>query len=192
MTAPPKRSPSGQLWWAVAGIFLVVALCCLGVIWAGAAHDGDGNPLIDSPGAVLVGLLATVGTLGSAAIAKLGPAVSAIKENVQNDHKNPDGTPLYLRDDLDGKHEEILARQDAKHEEIIRRQDAMQQVFLDALNEHRAEIRADLGGLRAENRDDRRAAIDRERATADRFDSIEDRLSAATNRIHIIEQKDRP
>ena len=159
-TKPP---PTGRAWWAAAGILAVVTISCLGIVWAGAANDGDGNPLIETPGAVIIGLLATVGSLGSAAIAKLGPAVSAIKENVQNDHKKADGTPLFLRDDLDDKHDMLIS----------------------AL----MELRRDIGGLRQEARDDRRAAADRERATADHIDAIEDRLSAATNRIHTIEQK---
>ena len=153
----------GRGWWIAAAALGIVVLFCVGIIWAGAMKDGDGNPFIENTTAVLVGLFSLIGGLGSALIAKLTPPLKVITENVQNDHVKPDGTPLNLRDDLDDKHDTTLA----------------------VLEVFRREVRRDIGGLRQENRDDRKAS-------ADRFDSIEDRLSAATNRIHTIEQRRKP
>lgn len=156
------RTRPGRGWWIVAAALGVVLLFCVGIIWAGAMKDGDGNPFIENTSSVLVGMFALVGSLGASIIAALTPKLKVITDNVQNDHTKPDGTPLNLRDDLDDKHDTILG----------------------VLEEFRREVRRDIGGLRQENRDDRKAS-------ADRFDSIEDRLSAATNRIHTIEQRGR-
>lgn len=104
--ADPATRPwrTGRGWWATAAILGFVLLVCIGIVFSGVLHDTDGSPLVDNPGAVLLGFFSLVGVLGSSAIAKLAPVLSNIKENIQNGHRKLDGTPLYLRDDLDEKH----------------------------------------------------------------------------------------
>lgn len=164
----------GRGWWIVAAALGIVLLFCIGIIWAGAMKDSDGNPLIENTSTVLVGLFALVGSLGASIIATLTPKLKVITDNVQNDHMKPDGTPLGLRDDLDDKHGEVLQDNKRRHDE--------QMAAIAAIAAAQNEMKRDIGGLRQENRDDRKAS-------ADRFDSIEDRLSAATDRIHTIEKR---
>ncbi|WP_417555580.1 hypothetical protein [Microbacterium sp.] len=144
-----QRTARARGWWVTSAALAVVLLVCVAIVWAGAIHDPDGNSLLADPGAVLLGLFALVGTLGSALIAKLAPSLKVIEENVQNDHKKPDGSPLNMRDDLDEKHD----------------------VVIDTLRD----LRRDIGGIREEIRNDRRA-------TADRFDGIDDRLQKIDER----------
>ena len=63
--------------------------------------------------AVAVAVVYALGTVLAAAVTALGAVllklngrVKAVQEQVANDHTNEDGTPLNLRDDLDGKHDE--------------------------------------------------------------------------------------
>ncbi|MFI8633987.1 hypothetical protein ACIGEP_15490 [Microbacterium sp. NPDC077663] len=60
---------------------------------------------------VLLALISSAGLIGVALVtAVLAPVVLArlksIEQQVANDHRKPDGTPLNLRDDLDTKHDE--------------------------------------------------------------------------------------
>lgn len=56
-------------------------------------------------GGLAIVLAAAVPVLG-ATMAKLLGRVKAVQQQVANDHTNPDGSPLNLRDDLDEKHGE--------------------------------------------------------------------------------------
>lgn len=60
---------------------------------------------------MLLALIAASGPITVAVIGVVvGPIVAArlksIQDQVANDHKHPDGTPINLRDDLDTKHDE--------------------------------------------------------------------------------------
>lgn len=60
---------------------------------------------------IILALIAASGPITVAVIGVVvGPIVSArlksIQEQVANDHRLPDGSPLNLRDDLDTKHDE--------------------------------------------------------------------------------------
>ncbi|MGN7861441.1 hypothetical protein ACTJI8_12745 [Microbacterium sp. 22303] len=165
-TSPGRPVRRGRGWWWVAAAALGVLIVCVGVIVAGAMNDGDGSPLVENPGAVLVGFFALVSGLGSALIGKLsGPLsdIGDVKENVQNDHTKPDGTPLNLRDDLDEKHDTVL--------------EAFA-VFQAEMKAEFAAVRLDIGGLRKENRDDR--------------DDANGRISDLASRVRHIEQKGTP
>lgn len=144
-------------WWIATLVLALVLLVCVAIVAAGATRDVDGNPLIESPGAVLVGFFALLGTLSTAFKAVLSPLqnnLEVVKQNVQNDHIKEDGTPLIMRDDLDDKHDEL------------------KELILDG----QKETRRDIGGIREELRGVRRdAASDRE-ATSDRFDAVENRF----------------
>lgn len=146
-----RKKNRAKGWWAAFASFAAVLLVCALIVFIAFLKDADGNAIIENPGAVLVGFFALVGTIGTGVIAKLAPLQSGldvIQQNVQNDHTKPDGTPLIMRDDLDDKHEEILT----------------------VLKEFQREIKRDIGGLREENRNDRKA-------TNDRFDSVEERFN---------------
>lgn len=56
--------------------------------------------------AALASILVTAIPVLAAVLSKLTGRVAAVQAQVANDHKNPDGTPLNLRDDLDEKHGE--------------------------------------------------------------------------------------
>lgn len=60
---------------------------------------------------VIIALIAMTSSLlvvlvGGVVVPVLLKRVNAIRDQVANDHRNPDGTPLNLRDDLDEKHSE--------------------------------------------------------------------------------------
>lgn len=57
---------------------------------------------ITALGAVIVAAVSILAPL----LTKLIGRVKDVQAQVANDHKNPDGTPLNLRDDLDEKHTE--------------------------------------------------------------------------------------
>lgn len=153
MTAGGRRS--GRGWWVVAAALGVVLLFCVGIIWAGAMNDDDGNPLIENTGTVLVGLFALIGSLGAALIAKLAPPLKVLTDNVQNDHKDEDGKPILLRDDQDRMHAEALAAQEETKATVAAQITDFQAVVLAAIDDFRKEVGRDIGGLRAENRSDR-------------------------------------
>lgn len=91
-------------------------------------------------------ITAIIGTVGGVMVTMLNRASNRQKqvlEHVQNSHKNPDGTPLNLRDDLDEKF------------------DGLASLVKTAV--------ADIGGLRSDIRDIRKEArVDREQAANDR------------------------
>lgn len=64
--------------------------------------EGVTIALITAVASVLVAVVGVVGTLGRQLLSK----VRAIEEQVVNDHRNEDGSPLILRNDLDAKHGE--------------------------------------------------------------------------------------
>lgn len=60
---------------------------------------------------VAVALITGVATVAVAVVTfVIAPTILSrlrrIEEQVANDHRHPDGTPINLRDDLDGKHDE--------------------------------------------------------------------------------------
>lgn len=171
MTAGTRRA--GRGWWIVAAGLGIVVLFCVGIIWAGAMNDGDGNPLIENPGTVLVGLFSLIGGLGAALIAKVTPPLKVITDNVQNDHKDEDGKPILLRDDQDRMHAESLAAQGETKAAVAAQLTEFEKTVLSALTEFRREIGKDIGGLRAENRADRNDANDRFAALDGRVTHIE-------------------
>lgn len=95
------------LWVATGGVVFIGAL----VIVSAWGETSKGETLIENPG-TLLGIAITA--LGGILVAILPAALrlernsEEVKEQVQNAHKNPDGTPLNLRDDLDDKHTELL------------------------------------------------------------------------------------
>lgn len=87
-------------WWLllIAGVLVAAGA----VIWLGAQNDSDGAPLIENPGGVIVALFGGV----TAILAIVLPQVLAIKHEVKNSHDT------NMRDDLDDKHDAIIARID--------------------------------------------------------------------------------
>ncbi|MDR2294674.1 MAG: hypothetical protein LBE05_05670 [Microbacterium sp.] len=86
------------VWWSAFGVCVLVVVICVGILIAGMILRDDGDPLIDDPGAVLVGFMAMVG----AVLAFVAPKLETIRHQVQNSHKT------NLRDDLDDKFDRVL------------------------------------------------------------------------------------
>ncbi len=101
MTSPRKHAMTPVAW-----VFLVLGLIAMfgSIVWLGALDDNDGQPLIENPGAVLIAAFGLV----SAVLSLVLPQVVQIKRHVENGHRDAEGKPLALRDDLDGKHVELL------------------------------------------------------------------------------------
>lgn len=99
---------------------------------------------------IAVALIVTLGSVLATAIpaliavlAKLHGSVKAVQEQVANEHINPDGSPLKLRDDLDEKHDEqhgILLAIQRDVAWIMRRQAATDD-RVDQLEETTGELR---------------------------------------------------
>lgn len=54
---------------------------------------------------IAAGASTTVAVVASVVAPVVVSRLKSIEEQVANDHRKPDGTPLNLRDDLDGKHD---------------------------------------------------------------------------------------
>lgn len=74
--------------WVALGIAMLGLLGS--IVWLGAANDGDGDPLIENPGAVVVATLSLI----SGVLAILVPRLTRIDKAVNNHHDT------NLRDDL--------------------------------------------------------------------------------------------
>lgn len=55
---------------------------------------------------ITAGATVTVAVVGAILAPLILTRLRAIEAQVANDHKHPDGTPINLREDLDGKHDE--------------------------------------------------------------------------------------
>lgn len=74
---------------------------------------------ITEGGLIIIGILAVVLTallIVVLVLWRFGAAIAsrlkAVQEQVANDHKNPDGSPMLLRDDLDEKHDQNAKKLD--------------------------------------------------------------------------------
>lgn len=72
----------------------------------------EGGLIIISILVVLIAALAVVGLVLWRFGANIARRLNAVQDQVANDHKKPDGTPILLRDDLDDKHDENAAKLD--------------------------------------------------------------------------------
>lgn len=113
-----RRTGRNTVLWTVAtGIGLIGVI----IFSSAVLQNSKGDPLFEKPD-TLIGIVITA--LGGL-MAVLLPALlrfernsEELKEQVKNDHKKPDGTPLLLRDDLDDKHDVILARLDSLQDKV--------------------------------------------------------------------------
>lgn len=97
------------LWTAAVALFAVGLI----VFVSATGETKKGEALIENPGALIGIVFSSLATLMGILLPLLLRAeksMDMVKENVQNDHKKSDGSPLYLRDDLDGKHDVILEK----------------------------------------------------------------------------------
>jgi hypothetical protein len=61
---------------------------------------------------IVIVALAVVGLVILKFGSQINSRMKAVQEQVANDHKHADGTPINLRDDLDGKHDENAKKLD--------------------------------------------------------------------------------
>lgn len=86
--------------WAGVITSVVVLAVGVGIVWVGTLNDADGDPLIADPGGVLIAIIGAISLVAAAAI----PLLRQMLSHLENDHKDAEGKPLGLRDDLDDKH----------------------------------------------------------------------------------------
>ncbi|MDR7113876.1 hypothetical protein J2X03_003778 [Microbacterium trichothecenolyticum] len=158
MTSTPRpRTP--PVWWVLFAVGLLVAAAGA-VVWLGATNAPGGRPLIENPGGIIAVLVGGVLSLTAVIIPKLNSirdATAATQHHVVNDHGD-----RVLRDDMD----ELLRIARSTERRV------------EAVEGAQRGLSADIGGLRQENRDDRRAE-------SDRFALLE-------GRVRDIEHKERP
>ncbi|MBW9118895.1 hypothetical protein JNB63_02185 [Microbacterium trichothecenolyticum] len=149
--ATPPRPRTPPIWWVVFSVGLLVALAGA-IVWLGATNAPSGDrPLIENPGGIIALLIGGVTSTAALIIPKLNTirdATAATQHHVVNDHGD-----RVLRDDLD----ELLR--------IARSTEAR----VGAVENVQKTLVSDIGGLREENRNDRRA-------DADRFSLLEGRV----------------
>lgn len=91
---------------------------------------------------------------------------AAAREQVENEHRNPDGTVINMR------HEN-----DARHVETKGWIDALRSTVTGEIRTLRAEVGKDIGGIRQELRDDRRAGNESHQLTAEQLQQLHGRVS---------------
>lgn len=100
---PELKHRNRTLLWTILGVLGMLAI----ILILGTIDDPHGDPILDTPGAAFVQTIATAGLVVSVVLPLLRRTqkdAAETKEHVANDHKNPDGTPVILRDDIDGIH----------------------------------------------------------------------------------------
>lgn len=100
-----KRLASTGIWTVVS-----VALVLLSILLLSTAKNPDGSHWLES--STVASTLATLGLIAAAVLPTvLGTRKDAaeVREQVQNSHMKPDGSPLNLRDDLDDKHDILVS-----------------------------------------------------------------------------------
>lgn len=141
-TDTPKRKPfmSTTAWVLICTALVVFVFA---IVWMGETHEPDGSPLIENPGAVIVGLFSLLTMIATLVTQGLARSLAAIRNQVENSHE------VNLRDDVDGKHVETTALM-----QVIRREFA---AGFKRLDDGQAEIRADIRGIRRDGgrQDDR-------------------------------------
>lgn len=77
-------------------------------------HGGitEGGLIVIGILVLVIAALAVVGLVILKFGSQINSRMKVVQEQVANDHKNPDGTPINLRDDLDGKHDENAKKLD--------------------------------------------------------------------------------
>lgn len=155
---PRPRTP--PIWWVLFAVGLLVAAAGA-IVWLGATNaPGGARPLIENPGGLIGILVGGVLSLSAVVIPKLNTitaATAATKHHVVNDHGD-----RVLRDDLD----ELLR--------IARSTEAR----VGAVEGVQRTLVADVGGLREENRNDRKAD--------------QERFALVEGRVRDLEHKEKP
>lgn len=74
-----------------------------------------------------IAIIGTAGTVVVAGIGMIGAAllkkIERVRAQVENDHRNPDGTPLIMRDEQDQRHSELMSSLAGLHQQIGRVED---------------------------------------------------------------------
>jgi hypothetical protein len=162
-------------WPTVTIIVVGVVATVLAVIWAASSYDAEGHPILSDAGAgVLAAIIGAGATLGATALQR---TVAQIKHQVKNTHSE------NLRDDLDTKHDELIAAiTEVKH---TQHQHAQSLARLESVPAEVGGIRRDLAGLHEDvgrlatadqqMRSRLETHIDWSQEQASRIDGIEDR-----------------
>lgn len=97
------RAARNTVLWVVVGAIIILGIV---VLLSALGETKRGEPMIENPGTLIGGVITGLGglmTLLLPLLLKVEKTQEAVKEQVQNDHKRADGTPINLRDDLDSK-----------------------------------------------------------------------------------------
>lgn len=105
-----KKSVRNAVLWTVAGAFALLGII---VFVAATGQTEKGEAIIENPGAlfgIVITSLSSIMAILLPILLRAEKNTEIAKEQLQNEHKNADGTPLNIRDDLDDKHEVILTK----------------------------------------------------------------------------------
>lgn len=118
-------------------------------------------------GSIISAIVATIGVVIVATLNRTSTrqkrttvAVAQVLDHVQNAHKNPDGTPLNLRDDLDDKFEGLAG-------------------LVKGISADLGGVKADIRGIRKDASDDRRNATEALASERERILILERTLTPA-------------
>jgi hypothetical protein len=165
-TTVNKRLTQTGLWTALA-----VGVAILGILLLSTIDTPDGEPWLESSTiAQTLSLLAVVGAAVLPSVLGTRKDAAEVREQVQNAHMKPDGTPLNLRDDLDDKHN--LTSGALKH------LTALVEGVIDDQRNDREDRRSD--------RADIRALTKRVDTVTSHVGELRKTLGTATSEIHVI------
>ncbi len=97
------RAARNIILWVVIGAIIILGVI---VLLSALGETKRGEPMIENPGTLIGGVITGLGglmTLLLPLLLKVEKTQEAVKEQVENSHKKPDGSPINLRDDLDTK-----------------------------------------------------------------------------------------
>lgn len=151
----------------------VVTVLIVATLVAAFVVRPDGTAVVDNPATIIVAIITGLGGLSIALaplFVRLLSSSEAVKQNVQNDHKKADGTPLLLRDDMDEKHDEQLSFQTETRRMMMETMSDVRQAVNGVASDIRG-LRKDVGRI-----DDRQGENRKDIETMLRYQDAADRL----------------
>lgn len=111
-------------------------------------------------------------------VKKVKVDTAAAREQVENNHKHPDGTPINLREENDSRHTEVLSTVSEGFSGI---RTWVESKF--------TEVAKDFGGIRQELRDDRQAHREDHQANLQEIKALDTRVDTVTTEIASVAAK---
>lgn len=124
--------------------------------------------------AIMVAIIGLLGVLVSqlkGAVKNVKKDTEAAREQVENNHRHPDGTPINLREEGDERHFAVLGKIEGLKESFETKLES---------------VAKDIGGLRQENRDDRKAQREDQSANRESLHIMSSRIDTVTAEVATI------